>query len=182
MPKDEQANPGGSADRPLLVRKVKVARPHPSDAWPIEGGRQLDAAADDQVRPLRTASPGEPMTHREVYVLARGGDRRRLLVLPAGAGGQEKALAVFTDRDHAVFYQQSARLSDYEPVGLSPLDLRNWLREAPAEGVTLLAVDPNHLAQQRGEPQPALALEGLDADAAETLYREIQAVEQQPAV
>jgi hypothetical protein len=159
MPRDEQTDQGGVADRPLVVRKMTVPRPDAGDGWPMEGGRKTGGEADDETRPLRSASPGEPVTHREVWVLARRGDR-----------------------DHAVFYLQSARLGDYEPAGLSPPDLGNWLREAPAEGVLLLAVDPNHLAQQRGEPQPALTLEGLGPDDADALYREIRAVEQQPAV
>jgi hypothetical protein len=160
---------------------VKVPPPAPDADAPIKGGPKTARAAEEQLREVPRASPGTPLTHREVYVLSLGGPREAL-VLPAGAGGRDKALPVFTDYEHAILYIQSAGLRGCAPVSLSPIELGYWLRLAPARGVTLLAVDPSWLAQQRGEPQPALSLEGWGPDQADALYREIRALEHQLAV
>ncbi len=176
----DHPNPSAGSEPPLIVRKLTAARPATNDATPMEGSGKTTGDAAGRLQEGTSGSPGVPLTHRELYVLTRR-DGGELLVLPAGEGGREKALPVFTDREHAILYRQASALRDYEPTSLSPVDMGAWLKRARGEGVTLLAVDPNRLAQERGQPQPALSLEGWENGPADALYRELRAIREQPA-
>jgi hypothetical protein len=184
MPREQNPTPMSFAgvemaeEQPMTLQRVAAAAPAADDDWPNRGGLPHDKAgrAEEQVKNLSEI----PVTRRELFVLARRDTPRRTPVFRASGG--EKAVAVFTDRDHAVFYLQVAGWGDFEPVGLSPLDLGDWLKQARDDGVTLVVVDPNRRAQLNGEPQPALSLEGRTDFSGDALYGALRAVREQPTL
>jgi hypothetical protein len=130
-------------------------------------------SADRFADALGSAGGGEHGT-RAVFVLTKRGARDP--ETPVFGVDNEQGAAVFTDRENAILYVQTAGwLDDYEPYALTPGALGRWVQDARGGGLHRLLVDPNRHSQERGEPQPLLDLDRQVDLSGEGLYRELQA-------
>lgn len=141
-----------------------------------EGHAGEEAAVDRYLQVPRTSETGQASTARAVFVVARrGSDPAETPAFGDGAGSL--AVAVFTDRNRAFHYVQSAGwLDTHEPVALAPADLGPWLREVRAAGVGHALLNPNRQHHVRGEPQRTLPLDSRLDRSDEAFYDELAAV------
>ena len=114
-----------------------------------------------------TLMPGQ----RETFVLSRDGQTP---VFADGGTGNREAIAVFSNREHAVLYLQVARWDDYKLESLSPRQLAGLLQGIRGQGVQHAMVNPNRREQERGVEQPLLHLERTPDMSGENLYEEVQ--------
>lgn len=166
--------PGEEAELRKHMRLVKLKNEtrYIRKSRPLKGGRTAESTSADRLE--ATATTGE----RAVYVLAETGDDQLTTpVFYADESGMGEAVAVFTDKPHAVRYLQTADWSDkYDPATLSPSDLANWLKEVREDGITYVTVNPDRHSHLRGESQPVLMIGELVDHTPEALYREVAAI------
>jgi len=177
MAEQTKAGPNPQAtdvSRHMTLRKVTAPARDVNDTEALRGSRRASGVAEDRADDVLKGSPGTPFTHREIFIIARRNGTPNDTVIFTGDSG-DQAVAVFTDREHAILYLQSAEWNQtHHPVSLSPIDLGDWLRERNRQGVTAVAVDPNHQHQIQGEPQTALSLEGRTEFLGDVLYHELR--------
>lgn len=144
-------------------------------ASPAKGGPAAESTSTGRLEAAAASGAGG---HRALYVLARqGADQLETPVFRAGETGDEESVAVFTDRNKALLYLQTAGWDrSHEPADLSPSDLGRWLQEARAEGIDLVAVDLDRQAHLRGETQHVLFLKEQVDQSGDALYRELRAL------
>jgi hypothetical protein len=141
----------------------------------VEGGPRPAGTSADRLMDAEEVAAVRPPGPQEVYVLGRtAGEQLKTPRWRTGDSGQQAVVAVFTGRDRAIHFLQVADwLKRYEPASLSPNELVAWLRDASAKKIDFVAVDPDRLAQQRDEAQPAMSLAKLADRSEEELYRDI---------
>jgi hypothetical protein len=94
---------------------------------------------------------------RALYVIVpKGQDAPEIPIFDAG---DRRAVAVFTDRNLALAFLQTARWEDeYEPRDLASLALEMVLDEARRQRVELILVNPRYQESRTGERQKAIDL------------------------
>ncbi len=167
--RDDVDRSGVAVRRTMRVARGSVPEPASAGGGPPAKGRTARAAQGRSA--AGTTGEVEMVGPRALYALTRrGGDAFETPVFEADGG---EALIVFTTPDRAQLYLQTADWHDFEPVDLSPFDLRHWLTQARDEGVRAVLVDPNRNTHERGAAQPALRLDQTRDFSGEGLYDEI---------
>lgn len=178
---EERAIPGGYHSRGVpgeeaaaRKRMTIPARTSVRGTQGMRGGAEADSLSAEQLEAARgsfQSATGE----RVVYALIRHDrDSAGSAVVHPDEQGNEDALALFTDRNLAVLYLQVARLEEpHEVAALSPPELGEWLVEAKAQGINLVAINPARRPQLHRKPQPVLVLSDQPDFDGEHLYREV---------
>src|SRR5206468_3022172 len=135
----------------------QVAQDSIPGGGPLKGGQQLRGSVGirgDQDANQETGA-------RALWTLARkGAEPPELPVFPVDAAGPAEGIVIFPTKEKAVLYVQVARWADlYEPKRLTGLEIKALLSQLMEGGVKYMAIDPNRLAQERGEGQGVLAVD-----------------------
>jgi hypothetical protein len=169
--------PGEEAALPKSMRVLRVndlggTIPH---TQPTKGGMHADSTAAGLYEDALAGGADAPGGKRGLYVLAlRGPAELEVPIFEAGQGADRESVAVFTDRNAALAFLQTARWEDSHTFAdLPPSALALFFQQARREGIDRVLVNPNRLAQLRGELQSALDLDAQADLSGGTLYREL---------
>jgi len=121
----------------------------------------------------QTSQPDMPGRH-VLFVLVRKQDSQHPVVRTLNPDGKRhhEALMVFTQRETAVLYLQSAHSDDYDIAALAPHEVVNLLQSAASQGISRLVVNANRLHQALGEADDVVSMTALEHDpTGENLYQ-----------
>jgi len=146
---------------------------------PTEGAlpvKEFSANGPNSASRRAEAQTGTPdMSGRHVlFILVRNSDGQHPVVRTLNPDGKRyhEALMIFTRRESAAFYLQSAQSDDYNIVSLAPNEAVNLLRSAASEGIDRLVVNAKRFHQVIGDPDDVVPVTVLDHDpTGENLYQ-----------